>query len=254
MEESVLYRTRNGVTTLVLNRPHVKNAVHGEMWAELSRALERFEGSASERVLVITGAGDAFCAGADLSDLSDRSRSGLDRMREISAVALSLHRLQKPTVAMVNGVAAGAGCNLALGCDLVVAGRSARFSEIFVKRALAVDFGGSYLLPRMVGLHRAKELAFFGDILSAAEAESFGLVNRVVEDDALQGFVDAWAERLARSASTALSLTKTLLNDSFSLSMEAALEREALAQTIAMASPDASEAIAAFREKREPRY
>ncbi|MGC8466180.1 MAG: enoyl-CoA hydratase/isomerase family protein [Acidimicrobiales bacterium] len=254
MEESVLYRTRNGVTTLVLNRPQVKNAVHGEMWAELSRALERFEGSASERVLVITGAGDAFCAGADLSDLSDRSRSGLDRMREISAVALRLHRLQKPTVAMVNGVAAGAGCNLALGCDLVVAGRSARFSEIFVKRALAVDFGGSYLLPRMIGLHRAKELAFFGDILSAAEAESFGLVNRVVEDDALKGFVDAWAERLARSASTALSLTKTLLNDSFSLSMEAALEREALAQTIAMTSPDASEAIAAFREKREPRY
>jgi 2-(1,2-epoxy-1,2-dihydrophenyl)acetyl-CoA isomerase len=232
----------------------VKNAIDTEMWSLLLESFERFEASATDKVLVITGAGDAFCAGADLRDIPELRRSSLDRMRSISKVALALHRLSKVTIAMVNGVAAGAGCNLALGCDLIVAAQSARFSEIFIERALAVDFGGSYLLPRLVGLHRAKELALFGDILSAEEAEEFGLVNRVVEDDALGEFVDRWSERLARKAPTALAMTKALLNDSFSLSMEAALEREALAQTIAMASPDAAEALAAFREKREPRY
>ena len=130
-------------------------------------------------------------------------------MRALADLALRLHRLPKPTIAKVGGVAAGAGMSMALGCDLVVASESARFSQIFAKRGLSVDFGASWLLPRLIGLHKAKELAFFADILSAAEAEAFGLVNRVVPDDELDAFVDDWARRLADGPTLALSMTKT---------------------------------------------
>ena len=132
-------------------------------------------------------------------------------MRHVGDVALALHRLPQPTIAKVRGVAVGAGCNLALGCDLVVAGETARFSEIFAKRGLSVDFGGSWVLPRRVGLHRAKELAFFADIIEANEAERIGLVNRVVPDGELDAFVDDWATRLAAGPPIALALTKRLL-------------------------------------------
>ena len=136
-------------------------------------------------MLVITGAGDGFCSGADLGDTatSDAGRGpglALAGMRTVGERAMRLHELAKPTIAMVNGVAAGAGCNLALGCDLVVASDRARFSEIFSKRGLVVDFGGSWILPRLVGMHRAKELVLLADVIDATEAERIGLVNRVV--------------------------------------------------------------------------
>ena len=137
--------------------------------------------------MVLTGAGDAFCSGADLSDPSDvAGRPGdpsLVQMRALADVALRLHRIPKPTIAKVGGIAAGAGMSMAIGCDLVVASESARFSQIFAKRGLSVDFGASWLLPRLIGLHRAKEVALFADILTAAEAAEFGLVNRVVPDE-----------------------------------------------------------------------
>ena len=178
----------------------------------------------------------------------------LVQMRALGDVALRLHRFPKPTIAKVGGIAAGAGMSLAIGCDLVVASESARFSQIFAKRGLSIDFGSSWLLPRLIGLHRAKELAFFADILSSAEAAEFGLVNRVVPDAELDTFVDGWARRLAEGPTLALSMTKTMLNNSMAVSMDQALEDEARAQATNFATHDTREALTAFIEKRSPTF
>jgi 2-(1,2-epoxy-1,2-dihydrophenyl)acetyl-CoA isomerase len=254
LSEIVLERSDSGVATITLNRPHRKNAVTAGMWDELRRLLQEVSQNTSDRVLVITGAGDAFCSGADLSDTAESGKRGhpLHAMIPVNAAAIALHETSKPSIAKVNGDAVGAGMNLALGCDLVVAGESARFSEIFARRGLSLDFGGSCLLPRLVGMHKAKELALFGDILSARDAERIGLVNRVVPDAALDAFVADWAERLARSAPLALQLTRKLLSNAFSIGLSEALDAEAAAQSINLVSEDTKEGIHAFLEKRKP--
>jgi 2-(1,2-epoxy-1,2-dihydrophenyl)acetyl-CoA isomerase len=173
-------------------------------------------------------------------------------MIPVNAAALALHEMTKPTIAKVNGDAVGAGMNLALGCDLVVAAESARFSEIFARRGLSLDFGGSWLLPRLVGMHKAKELALFGEIISAREAERIGLVNRVVPDAELDTFVTDWAERLASGAPLALQLSKKLLSNAFSVGLAEALDAEAAAQSINLVSEDTKEGVTAFLEKRKP--
>jgi len=254
--ETLLVDRSGGVVTVTINRPEKKNAANGTVWNELLEVFTDVAARADDRVLVITGAGDAFCSGADLSDLG---RAGddthqLQRMRFIGDVALRLHRLAKPTIAKVNGVAAGAGCNLALGCDLVVASDRARFSEIFARRGLSIDFGGSWLLPRLVGLHKAKELALLADIVDAAEADRIGIVNRVVPHDELDAFVDGWASRLAAGPPLALSMTKTMLNNAFAVSMDQALEDEARCQTVNFGTADTAEAMAAFLQKRDPEF
>jgi len=248
----------DGVVTVTMNRPERKNAANGTMWHELLEVFEDVAGDRNDRVMVLTGAGGSFCSGADLSDPSNvAGRPGdpfLLQMRALGDVALRLHRFPKPTIAKVGGIAAGAGMSLAIGCDLVVASESARFSQIFAKRGLSVDFGASWLLPRLIGLHRAKELAFFADILSSAEAAEFGLVNRVVPDEELDEFVHGWARRLAEGPPIALSLTKGMLNNSLLVSMEQALEDEARAQAVNFASRDTREALKAFAEKRPPNF
>jgi 2-(1,2-epoxy-1,2-dihydrophenyl)acetyl-CoA isomerase len=243
----------DGVVTVTLDRPARKNAVNDVMWRELLAVFTGVADSAADRVLVITGAGGAFCSGADLS-AGGSERHQLDVMRGIGDVALRLHRLAKPAIAKVNGVAAGAGLNMALGCDLVVASDEARFSEIFAKRGLSIDFGGSWLLPRLVGLHKAKELAFFADVISAKEAQEIGIVNRVVPAGELDAVVDDWAHRLAAGPPIALSMTKTMLNNAFAVSMEQALEDEGRCQAVNFGTADTAEAVAAFLQKREPRF
>jgi 2-(1,2-epoxy-1,2-dihydrophenyl)acetyl-CoA isomerase len=178
----------------------------------------------------------------------------LGRMHYINQLPLALHDCPKPTIAKVNGVAAGAGLNLALGCDLIVASSEARFSEIFAKRGLTVDLGGTWLLPRLVGMHRAKELALFGDIIDGAEAERIGLVNRVVPHAELDTFVDTWASRLAEGPPLALQMSKQLLNAAVSSSLQEALNAEAMAQSVNFGSEDTPEAIAAFFQKRAPTF
>lgn len=253
--ETLLVDRADGIVTVTLNRPEKKNAANDLMWDELLAVFDEVADRDDDRVLVVTGAGDAFCSGADLTGVGGGGmRHGLPRMRHIGDAALRLHRLPKPTIAKVNGVAAGAGCNLALGCDLVVASEHARFSEIFARRGLSIDFGGSWLLPRIVGLHKAKELALFADIISAKEAMEIGLVNRVVPAGDLDAFVADWARRLAAGPPQALSMTKTMLNNAFAVSMEQALEDEARCQTVNFATADLGEAMSAFVEKREPRF
>ncbi len=254
METLLVERAPNGVVTLTLNRPERKNAMNAAMFNELLAVFREVDASTSDRVLVITGAGDAFCSGADLGDRGSDTRPALARLHWVADIALALHRIPKPVIAKVNGVAVGAGMNLALGCDLIIASDTARFSEIFARRGLSIDFGGSWLLPRLIGMHRAKELAFLADIISAKEAAELGLVNRVLPASQLDAFVADWADRLAAGPPLALSMTKRLLTNSFTTTMDEALEAEGLAQSVNTATEDTAEAIRAFLEKREPRF
>ena len=254
MQTLLVTRPHEAVLEVTLNRPAKKNAINAEMWAELSEVLRHARDERSVRVLVLGGAGGAFCSGADLSGTNLSGSDTLTRMRSINEVALLLHNLPKPTIAKVSGIAAGAGCNMALGCDIIIASTSARFSEIFVRRGLSVDFGGSFLLPRLIGMHKAKELALTGEIIDAARAEEIGLVNRVVAEAELDGVVAEMAERLADGPPIAMGLTKALLNESLGRSMEEALEAEAMSQTINGRTADAREAISAFLEKRAPHF
>lgn len=244
------------IATVTINRPHRKNAVTGDMWAQLAETFRSLSADADIRCVVITGAGGEFCSGADLAarEGSGRPVHQLAAMRSVNDAALALHRMPQPTIAKVRGVAVGAGCNMALGCDLVVASENARFSEIFAKRGLSVDFGGTWLLPRRVGLHRAKELALFGDIISAVDASEMGLVNRVLPDSELDAFVDGWARRLAAGPPIALALTKRMLNNAMNVTMEEALDDEGAAQTVNFGTKDTIEAMSAFTEKREPKF
>ncbi len=256
--ETILLDRRDGVVTVTLNRPERKNAANGQMWQELLEAFAEVAHERRDRVLVVTGAGGAFCSGADIADPSGVSGDPADphlvRMRFLGEVMLALHELPKPTIAKIGGIAAGAGLSLALQCDLTVASHSARFSEIFSRRGLSVDGGSSWSLPRLVGLHRAKELAYFADILSAEEAADIGLVNRVVPDAELDTFVYNWADRLAAGPPLALSMTKRLLNNGSLVTMAQALEDEATSQTVNFFTADTAEAMRAFAEKREPRF
>jgi enoyl-CoA hydratase/carnithine racemase len=258
--QTVIVERQEGVVTLTLNRPDKMNAINGPMWRELIEVFDEVADRREDRVLVITGAGDGFCSGADLTDTgnTDNLQGGvgtsLRQMRVVGRAALRLHELPKPTIAAVNGVAAGAGCNLALGCDLIIASDRARFTEIFSKRGLNVDFGGSWVLPRLVGLHKAKELVFLADILDADEAERVGIVNRVVPHEELEKAVGELAARLAALPPLQLSVSKRLLNQSYSVSMADALEFEDVAQTMNFSSKDTAEAMLAFVQKREPKF
>jgi enoyl-CoA hydratase/carnithine racemase len=252
--ETLLVDRADGIVTITLNRPEKKNAANGQMWDELLGVFTEIAGSVDDRVVVITGAGGAFCSGADVSGMGGREVHGLASMRHISSIATALYRLPQPTIAKVRGIAAGAGMNMALLCDLIVASDNARFSEIFARRGLTIDFGGSWVLPRRIGMHRAKELTLLTDIIDAAEADRIGLVNRVIPDGELDAFVADWAGRLAAGPPIALAQSKRLLNNAVGITIEQALEEEGAAQTINFATKDTAEAVAAFMEKRDPTF
>src|SRR5262245_38750847 len=209
------------------------------MWDELLAVFREVAERDSDRVLVLTGAEGNFCSGADLAgEEGDRRPHQLAAMRHVGDVSLALYRLPQPTIAKVRGVAVGAGMNLALVCDLVVASDTARFSEIFARRGLSIDFGGSWVLPRRIGMHRAKELALLAEIIGAAEAERIGLVNRVVPDADLDELVTGWAQKLAAGPPIALAQTKRLLNNALGITLEQALDEEAAAQSVNLATSD----------------
>jgi enoyl-CoA hydratase/carnithine racemase len=253
MSEDVLLSTdRDGVRTLTLNRPERKNAINARLWVELADALRAAARDGNVRVLIVTGAGGAFCSGADISTAEDIHPQ--HKLRRLTEVALALHELTVPTIAKVNGVAVGAGWNLALGCDLVVATPESRFCQIFSKRGLSIDLGGSWLLPKLVGLQQAKRLVLLGDTIDAAEAHSLGLVTWVKPSEDIDAFVDELAQRLAAGPPIALAHSKGLLNDGANASLRDALANEARAQPGNFATADSIEAYAAFAEKREPTF
>ena len=250
--ETLIVDEVDRVVTITMNRPRRKNAANSVMWEELSDVVRALHSADEVRAVILTGAGGDFCSGADVSGEETRSRHMLHSMRHIGDLCLSLQRLAQPTVAKVRGVAAGAGLNMALACDMVIAAEGARFSEIFARRGLVVDFGGSWLLPRLVGMHRAKELVLLADIIDAAEADRIGLVNRVVPEADLDAAVASIAARLAAGPPIALAMSKRLLNNSFDVTLEQALDDEGLAQTVTFSTEDVAEAMGAFIDKRDP--
>lgn len=241
------------IRTLTMSNPGRKNAVPPTGWQELADAFGQFEAS-PQRVLIIRGADGDFCAGADMNKNVVSTPSAADnaaRMRRTNAAAIALHRLSKPTIAAVDGVAVGAGMNLALGCDVIIATERSRFSEIFVKRGLTVDFGGTWLLPRLVGLSRARELALTGRVFGAEDALTYGMISSVVETEELDAEVNELAEGLAAGAPLAQAIIKRALDRSSSMTFEQALSFEEQAQAILLGSEDLVEGAAAFVEKRD---
>jgi 2-(1,2-epoxy-1,2-dihydrophenyl)acetyl-CoA isomerase len=258
----------DGVAKLTLNRPRVGNSITPDQRGQIIDRLAEASADPRVRAVVLTGAGSRhFCTGADLAassasaeppppDLPDRPAGSVAR-----AIAGGAQRLvaavldcEKPVIAAVNGTAAGIGCHLAYACDLVLAADNARFIEVFVRRGLVVDGGGAYLLARLVGPQKAKELVFFGDDLPAAEAERIGLVNRVVPADELAETASEWAARLAAGPTVALGLGKRLINRALDGDRAASLAEEAMAAEINMSSEDGQEGLRAFIERRSPRF
>lgn len=249
-------RDEGAVRWLTIDNPERRNAIPADGWPALAGTLAEFEGSQA-RVLVITGAGEDFCSGADLSGEQGGMASAAVRyeaMLAVGAAARALHELSKPTVAAVDGVAVGAGMNLAIGCDVAVASDRARFSEIFVRRGLTVDFGGTWLLPRRIGLARAKELALTGRMLSAGEALAYGIVSRVVPADDLAEAASQIARELAAGAPLAQRFIKTGFDRAFEMTFDQALAFESQAQSVCATSEDVVEGVMAFLQKREPEF
>ncbi|MBX9423621.1 enoyl-CoA hydratase/isomerase family protein [Streptomyces lateritius] len=257
--DEVLHSVANGVSWITLNRPEAMNAVTRDQRERIVALLAEASADPGIRAVVVTATGRGFCAGADLrgapaareqvaGDVARMIRLGAQRF--VGAVL----DCEKPVIAAVNGTAAGLGAHLAFACDLVLASESARFIEVFVRRGLVPDGGGAYLLPRLIGPQRAKELMFFGDAVTAAEAKELGLVNRVVPAEDLEKTAREWAERLAQGPTRALALTKQLVNASLDTDRASAFAAEAVAQELNMTTRDAREGVASFVERRGARY
>lgn len=255
MEDAVLFAVKDHVATITLNRPQSLNSMNDALIDGLHAALDKVEQDADIRCAVLTGNGKAFCAGGDLPFLEALPDAASRRafIIKVGAVAKRITAMDKPFIAMVNGVAAGAGVNLMLACDLVYAVNTARFAQSFAKVGLIPDCGGLYFLPKAVGLHRAKELMFTADLIDAATAERFGMLNHVCEADALAGEVEKMAARLAASSPLSLALIKKYINNT-AMGLDDVLDTEAVAQTLCMATEDCKEGIAAFKEKRAPKF
>ncbi|MBV9579745.1 MAG: enoyl-CoA hydratase [Chloroflexi bacterium] len=253
----VLTDLADGVQTITLNQPDKLNALSSTMMSELLQVLRAAERDDAVQALVLTGAGRGFSAGADLtqSGPGDAVADVGDALRaRYVPVITRLHALEKPVLAAINGVAAGAGLSLALACDLRYAGESARLVVAFVRIGLVPDAGMLYFLPRLIGPGKTLELAWTGDPLSAAEAYEIGMLNNVLPDDQLLAETQSLAARLARGPHTALSLMKRAVSQTHELPLERVLELEANYQTIAARDPNFAEGVAAFREKRPPRF
>ena len=258
--ETIRYELKDAVCTITLNRPEVFNAFNEALTADLGAALTAAEKDDAVRAVVITGAGKAFCAGQDLKDLEAQYAGGKiaylgPRLRrDYKPVILKMRNLEKPIVAAVNGVAAGAGCSLALAADLRVMAARATLIEVFVNVGLVPDCGSTLTLPRLVGMGKALELCFTGDRVSAEEALRLGLANKVVPDDRLMEKTGKLARRLASLPTRAIGLTKRLINQSFDNTLEQQLEAEASIQEIADQTADHLEGLRAFIEKRKPTF
>src|ERR1700712_2728311 len=239
---SLLVDDRDGVRTLTLNRPHRKNAIDGPLWHDLADALRAVGRDDRVRALVLTGAGGAFCSGADIG--TGENIHPRYKLHRLSDVALALHELAVPTIAKVTGVAVGAGWNLALGCDLVVATPESKFSQIFAKRGLSVDLGGSWLLPKLVGLQQAKRLVMLAETIDAGEAHALGLVTWVQSAGEIDDFVQNLGVRLAAGPPVALAHSKSLLKSGATSTLAEALANEARAQPGNFATVDSGEAYA----------
>ncbi|MDQ6811039.1 MAG: enoyl-CoA hydratase-related protein [Actinomycetota bacterium] len=252
------YEVNDGVGTILLNRPHRKNAFTLEMIDDWAAVLVGARSDPDVRALVLTGAGDGFCSGVDLDALAGQGSTPLQAKRNLTdrihRVAYALQDLDKPMIAAVNGVAVGAGMDMALMCDIRLAARSARFSEGYVRVGLVPGDGGCYFLPRLVGPARALELLLTGDFVDAAEAERIGIVNHVYEDDRLIEEATALAQRLAAGPPVAIAMIKRALYQSANCDLRTALDLISSHMAVVQSTRDSQEAYHAFIDKRAPTY
>src|SRR5437868_693019 len=252
----LLERIEDGIAWLTLNRPDRLNAFSPAMLQALGKELERLGGNGEVGAVIVTGAGRGFCAGGDVKTMGDRAAQGFEErvegLRRMHQLPLLLRTIPKIVIAMVNGPAVGAGLGLALACDLRIAGRSARFGTGFARVGYSGDFGGSWTLTRLIGTAKARELYFLGDIIDAAAAAALGLVNRVVEDEALHEETAALARRIADGPRIAFGYMKRNLFAAETEPLAAVLEMEAVHQARTAMTDDHLEAARAFAEKRRP--
>ncbi len=254
--EDLLVSRKNSIAIVTLNRPDVLNALSPGMREGIGAAFESFQDDNTVRAVVITGAGRAFCSGGDvrsfgrLNDEDNRKAIFKFMRRALTAIT----GLEKPVIAMVNGPAAGAGCNIALSCDIIIASEKAIFSEAFVRVGLAPDWAGTFFLTRMVGMHLAKEMVFTGMRVDAKKAKDIGLINHVVPHDELEAFTMELAGKLAESPTRAIGVAKKMIQKAWLMDMSSMLDYEALAQQELAESHDHKEGVKAFLEKREPKF
>jgi enoyl-CoA hydratase/carnithine racemase len=258
-EQHILLDETDHVATITLNRPERMNAFGGRMRQELVESLEAIRGSSDVRVVVITGAGKAFCTGGDLREFADGTVQALPKQATserppMCKAVLAIHEMERPVIASVNGVAAGGGCNLALACDIRIASETARFAQVFTRRGLHPDWGGIYFLPRLVGYAKAAELIMSGEIVEAAEALRLGLVNRVVPAEELRSATQELAGRIARNAPLPIAFAKRGLQRFGHWDLAQALDYEVYVLEMLRKSQDVAEGIAAFLEKRDPQF
>lgn len=267
--DDLLHRVENGVAWITLNRPDAANAITPSQRNRLIDLLAEASASLHVRAVVLTASGTkGFCTGADLraaqpgpadpppEGAPERAVGDVARMIATGAQRLiaAIMDCEKPVIAAVNGTAAGIGAHMALAADLVIAAEGVRFIEVFVRRGIAPDGGGAYLLPRIVGMHKAKELIFFGDDLAAADAERLGIVNKVVPAGDLEAAAREWAERLAVGPTKAIGLSKWLLNRSLDVDRTTHFGDEALVQELVMHTHDANEGVNSFKERRPTEF
>ncbi len=253
------YSVSDTVATITLNRPDVLNAMDRHMMNDLNSVFDEVANSTAVRAVVITGAGRGFCSGADLRSLTSEEdvahpTAFKSYLRRINELIVRITRLEKPVIAAVNGPAVGAGCNIALASDIIYMASEAYLSQIFVKRGLVPDFGGLYLLPRYVGLAKAKEFIFTGQRIYGEEALKLGIANRVFERNELLTQALKFAKQLADGPTVAIGLAKQGIHRGLESGLDATLEYEALAQALIRTTNDVYEAISAFLEKREPNF
>lgn len=254
-EPLVLLAREEGIATLTLNRPATRNALGLDMRAQLCTAIEAVRDDDSVRAVVLTGAGDSFCAGGDISQMFDQtggSRAWRARMRRIHRWFPELVNLDKPVIAAVDGPAFGAGLSLTLACDFVVATPRAKFCAVFARLGFVPDMGAMYLLPRVVGLKRAKELAFSARSFDADEAAHLGIVDHIVAPELLQETAQMLARRFIHAPTEAIGMAKSIMNQAFNLDAHAMSEFEAYAQTIARASDYHQACLERFAAKQPP--
>ncbi len=258
--QDILVTQQDTIAIVTLNRPERMNTMGGTLVEDTIAVLTSFQQDHNVRAVIITGAGQrAFCAGADVQNLQNQSEeaTAMERRRYVHSaqkLTLAIRQLEKPVIAAVNGVAAGGGCDIALACDIRIASEQARFGEVFARIGLFPGTGGTYFLPRLVGIAKALELIWTGDVIDAQEAERIGLVSRVVPPQDLMAAAIAFAQRLAQGPPLAISLAKTAVYQGLDLDIHSAFEYAATAESITLTSEDHREGVTAFREKRSPHF
>ena len=260
MSNDLIYTQDGGLVTLRMNRPESLNSFNGPLLKSLKAAFDKIEDDDSVRAVMITGTGRGFCAGADLTEMQDSFTQGeyIDMsdglMESYDPLILQMVNLPKPIIAAVNGVAAGAGCNMALACDIVIAGSEATFLQAFARIGVVSDMGGTWHLPRLAGQAKALGLAMLADQISAEKAERMGLIWEVVPQDELMEHANKTGHRLANAPTQALASMKKMIRASFENTFERQLEMESRYQSLASRSFDFKEGVTSFLEKRKPNY